>query len=65
MTRLTLTTALAGCLALPATAETIGVSIPAATHGWAGALNFHAEQTVERREPGRESRRGGGVHLRS
>lgn len=50
MTRLTLTTALAGCLALPATAETIGVSIPAATHGWAGALNFHAEQTVERLE---------------
>ncbi|UMA66811.1 ABC transporter substrate-binding protein (plasmid) [Roseivivax marinus] len=50
MTRLTLTTALVGSLALPAAAETIGVSIPAATHGWAGALNFHAEQTVERLE---------------
>jgi len=29
-------------------AQTIGVSIPAATHGWAGGLNFHAEQTKER-----------------
>ena len=49
MKRLALTTALVG-LALPASGETIGVSIPAATHGWAGALNFHAEQTVERLE---------------
>ena len=47
MKRLTLTTALA-LLAAPAFAQTIGVSIPAATHGWAGALNFHAEQAVER-----------------
>jgi ribose transport system substrate-binding protein len=31
-------------------AQTIGVSIPAATHGWAGGLNFHAEQTKERLE---------------
>ena len=45
-TILAATTALAG-LALPATAETIGISIPAATHGWAGALNFHAERAVE------------------
>ncbi|SDE73314.1 ribose transport system substrate-binding protein [Paracoccus isoporae] len=44
------TTALAGALALPAFAQTIGVSIPAATHGWAGALNYHAERTVERLE---------------
>ncbi len=50
MKHLALTTALVGSLALPAAAETIGVSIPAATHGWAGALNFHAEQTVERLE---------------
>ncbi len=31
-------------------AQTIGVSIPAATHGWAGGLNFHAEQTKARLE---------------
>jgi ribose transport system substrate-binding protein len=31
-------------------AQTIGVSIPAATHGWAGGMNFHAEQTKERLE---------------
>ncbi|WP_138469541.1 ABC transporter substrate-binding protein [Poseidonocella sp. HB161398] len=31
-------------------AKVIGVSIPAATHGWAGGLNFHAQQTVERLE---------------
>ncbi|MFC3569097.1 ABC transporter substrate-binding protein [Paracoccus simplex] len=42
------TTALIGLCAGPALAETIGISIPAATHGWAGALNFHAERTVER-----------------
>jgi len=35
-----------------ALAETkvIGVSIPAATHGWAGGMNFHAKETVERLE---------------
>lgn len=55
MKRLASTAALAtvfgGAIAaatLPAAAETIGVSIPAATHGWAGALNFHAEEAVER-----------------
>ena len=31
-------------------AQTIGVSIPAATHGWAGGLNYHAEQTRDRLE---------------
>ena len=31
-------------------AQTIGVSIPAATHGWTGGLNYHAEQTKERLE---------------
>ncbi|MBW6416179.1 substrate-binding domain-containing protein [Celeribacter sp. PS-C1] len=48
------TTALAGAVSLgvmgAASAETIGVSIPAATHGWAGALNYHAEATIERLE---------------
>lgn len=50
--------ALAGALALgitlagPATAQdgqsaVIGVSIPAATHGWAGGMNFHAQQTIK------------------
>ncbi|MDN3525937.1 ABC transporter substrate-binding protein [Halomonas sabkhae] len=28
----------------------IGVSIPAATHGWTGGVNFHAEQAKERLE---------------
>jgi ribose transport system substrate-binding protein len=37
-------------IALIAQAQTIGVSIPAATHGWAGGLNFHAEQTKARLE---------------
>ncbi|PCJ25002.1 MAG: ABC transporter substrate-binding protein [SAR86 cluster bacterium] len=31
-------------------AQTIGVSIPAATHGWAGGLNFHAQETKKRLE---------------
>ena len=31
-------------------AQTIGVSIPAATHGWAGGLNYHAQQTKARLE---------------
>ncbi|EKE69633.1 ABC transporter substrate-binding protein [Celeribacter baekdonensis] len=44
------TTALVTGFSAAAGAETIGVSIPAATHGWAGALNFHAERTVERLE---------------
>lgn len=30
--------------------KVIGVSIPAATHGWAGGMNFHAKSTVERLE---------------
>lgn len=29
---------------------TIGVSIPAATHGWAGGMNFHAQDAVNRLE---------------
>ena len=45
--------ALATFVAVPAIAQdtkVIGVSIPAATHGWAGGMNFHAKQTVERLE---------------
>ncbi|SFD66793.1 ribose transport system substrate-binding protein [Sulfitobacter brevis] len=44
--------ALATLVAGAAWAETkvIGVSIPAATHGWAGGMNFHARETIERLE---------------
>ncbi|MCK0168365.1 ABC transporter substrate-binding protein [Jannaschia sp. S6380] len=45
--------ALAASLALPALAQetkVIGVSIPAATHGWAGGMNFHAQEAVNRLE---------------
>ncbi|PWE30706.1 ABC transporter substrate-binding protein [Pararhodobacter marinus] len=40
-------------LAAPAVAQdttVIGVSIPAATHGWAGGMNYHAQATVDRLE---------------
>lgn len=30
--------------------KVIGVSIPAATHGWAGGMNFHAQEAVARLE---------------
>ena len=42
----------AALFATSAMAETkvIGVSIPAATHGWAGGMNFHAKEAVERLE---------------
>ncbi|MCB1331452.1 MAG: ABC transporter substrate-binding protein [Maritimibacter sp.] len=46
-------TAMALVLAAPAFAQdttVIGVSIPAATHGWTGGLNFHTEQTIARLE---------------
>lgn len=36
--------------ALAQDAKVIGVSIPAATHGWAGGLNYFAKTTVERLE---------------
>ena len=46
--------AISSTLGLPtiAAAEAIhiGVSIPAATHGWTGGVNFHAEQAKERLE---------------
>lgn len=49
------TVALSAALAAPAIAQdgetmTIGVSIPAATHGWAGGMNYFAQSAVERLE---------------
>lgn len=44
-------TAMALVLALPAAAQdtkTIGVSIPAATHGWAGGMNYFAQAAIDR-----------------
>lgn len=43
-----LTLAAGGALAQDT--QVIGVSIPAATHGWAGGMNFHAQETVDRLE---------------
>jgi ribose transport system substrate-binding protein len=47
------TTALAlSCLAAPIAAQAeplnVGVSIPAATHGWTGGLNYHARNEIDR-----------------
>jgi len=47
--------ALSAALSLPALAQeaehkVIGVSIPAATHGWAGGMNYFAQAAVERLE---------------
>lgn len=46
--------ALAAALAAPAAAQdetkVIGVSIPAATHGWAGGMNYFAQAAVDRLE---------------
>ena len=45
--------AFAATTALPALAQetqVIGVSIPAATHGWAGGMNFHAQEAIDRLE---------------
>ncbi|HWJ88580.1 MAG TPA: substrate-binding domain-containing protein [Pelagibacterium sp.] len=39
-----------GATAVAAQEIKIGVSIPAATHGWAGGLNWHAEQAMARIE---------------
>lgn len=50
---LTLALAATTALAAPALAQdkiTIGVSIPAATHGWAGGLNWHAQEAEKRLE---------------
>ena len=37
-------------VAMAQDAKVIGVSIPAATHGWAGGMNFHAQEAVKRLE---------------
>ncbi|GGG39155.1 ABC transporter substrate-binding protein [Chelatococcus composti] len=46
--------AVAAVLAAPAAqaqdSKVIGVSIPAATHGWAGGMNYHAQEAVKRLE---------------
>ncbi|SDH01314.1 substrate-binding domain-containing protein [Pelagibacterium luteolum] len=50
---LTLALAATTALAAPALAQDqirIGVSIPAATHGWAGGLNWHAQEAERRIE---------------
>ena len=48
------TAALASAIGLSGTAVaqeyTIGVSIPAATHGWTGGVNYHAEEAKKRLE---------------
>lgn len=52
-TKTFIATALATAVSTGAFAQetkVIGVSIPAATHGWAGGMNFHAKETVERLE---------------
>lgn len=52
-TRLATGAVLAAALAAPVLAQetkVIGVSIPAATHGWAGGMNFHAQEAVKRLE---------------
>ncbi|MBP1807274.1 ABC transporter substrate-binding protein [Rubellimicrobium aerolatum] len=41
---------LAGPLAAQDETQVIGVSIPAATHGWAGGMNYFAQAAVERLE---------------
>ncbi|ODT81619.1 MAG: ABC transporter substrate-binding protein [Pelagibacterium sp. SCN 64-44] len=50
---LTLALVATTALAVPALAQEkikIGVSIPAATHGWAGGLNWHAQEAEKRLE---------------
>ncbi|MFZ3583627.1 ABC transporter substrate-binding protein [Loktanella sp. DJP18] len=39
-----------GTAAAAQDAKVIGVSIPAATHGWAGGMNFHAQEAINRLE---------------
>lgn len=45
-----LTTAIGFSSAAIAQEITIGVSIPAATHGWTGGVNYHADQAKQRLE---------------
>lgn len=49
--KLLATAGLLMALAAPVKAQeqvTIGVSIPAATHGWTGGVNFHAREAIDR-----------------
>jgi ribose transport system substrate-binding protein len=39
-----------GTAAMAQDTKVIGVSIPAATHGWAGGMNFHAQEAIARLE---------------
>lgn len=39
-----------GTVAMAQDTKVIGVSIPAATHGWAGGMNFHAQEAIARLE---------------
>nr|WP_233416720.1 ABC transporter substrate-binding protein [Halovulum marinum] len=50
MTGLALGALLAATPALAQDTKVIGVSIPAATHGWAGGMNYFAQEAVERLE---------------
>ncbi|MDX8354510.1 substrate-binding domain-containing protein [Cognatiyoonia sp. IB215182] len=56
MTRLFSTAAVLAITATAAIADdiTVGVSIPAATHGWAGGLNWHAAEAERRLEAAHE-----------
>lgn len=50
VTTAALTSAIALSSAAVAQEYTIGVSIPAATHGWTGGVNYHAEEAKKRLE---------------
>ncbi len=50
MTGLALGALMAAAPAVAQDTKVIGVSIPAATHGWAGGMNYFAQQAVERLE---------------
>ncbi|HHX88893.1 MAG TPA: ABC transporter substrate-binding protein, partial [Paracoccus sp.] len=50
MKRLISVLALTTALSTPAYAQVIGVSIPAATHGWAGGMNYAAQSAINRLE---------------
>ncbi|MEA2119662.1 ABC transporter substrate-binding protein [Halovibrio sp. HP20-50] len=50
VTTATLTSTIALSGAAVAQEHTIGVSIPAATHGWTGGVNYHAEEAKKRLE---------------
>ena len=45
----------AAAIAQEQESHTIGVAIPAATHGFMGGLNYHAQETIERLEAAHEN----------